>query len=145
MTNDSSGPFLQAATICERVLQEQDGAISVVRMIDRIFFMSDSEGRPLRPEQPVWFLISFRSGAARGRHTITINRENPSGLSAPVLNADLLFEGEERGANLVVQAAFQPDEEGLYWFDVLLGDVLLTRMPLRAIFQRPPTAGPAPQ
>jgi hypothetical protein len=140
----NEGPFIQAAAICERVLQEQDGAVSAIRIIDRITFISDPDGRPLVATQPVWFLIALKSGSARGRHAVSIVREEPSGISAPVLSADLLFEGEERGANLVVQGAFQPEEEGLYWFDVFLGETRLTRMPLRAVFQRLPTAGPQP-
>ena len=140
MANET-GPFLQAAAICERVIQEQDGAVSLIRIIDRIYFLADPDGRPITPRQQVWFFIGLKAGTARGRHTLTVMREQPSGLSAQVLQAPVLFEGEERGANLVVQAMFEPDEEGLYWYDVLLGDVRLTRMPLRAVFQPLPTAG----
>ncbi len=34
--SENSGPYLIAALLCEKVLQEKDGIISVIRMIDRI-------------------------------------------------------------------------------------------------------------
>lgn len=142
MSVDPAGPFIQAAVICERVLTEPDGAVSAIRVIDRVYFASDPEGRPLMPRQPIWFLLALKSGSARGRYTLTIRREKPSGEQADVLQAPVLLEGEERGANIVVQAAFEPDQEGLYWFDVLFESERITRMPLRAVFQPLPQAMP---
>jgi len=31
-----TGPYLQAALLCERVMQEKDGVLSVIRIIDRV-------------------------------------------------------------------------------------------------------------
>jgi hypothetical protein len=59
-----------------------------------------------------------------------------------VFKAPVLFEGEDRGVNLIVNAAFEPDQEGLYWFDVFFEEDRVTRIPLRAIYQPMPTAGP---
>jgi hypothetical protein len=145
MSTDGDGPFLQAALICERVISEADGAVSAIRIIDRVYFASDPEGRPLNPRHPVWFLITLKSGSARGRYTITVMREKPSGERAEVLRAPVLLEGEDRGANVVVQAAFEPDQEGLYWFDVAFEEQRITRMPLRAVFQPLPQAMPGLQ
>ena len=50
------------------------------------------------------------------------------------------FEGEDRGTNVIYAATLNVEQEGLYWFDVLLDDELLTRMPLRILYQRQ-TAG----
>ena len=33
---ESTGPFIAAAVICENVLNEQDGVLSVIRIIDRL-------------------------------------------------------------------------------------------------------------
>jgi hypothetical protein len=139
---DTGGPYLQAALICERVLQEQDGVVSAIRVIDRVYFVTDAEGRPLSPQHPITLLITLKSGAARGSYSVRIEREKPSGERAPVLEAPIFLEGEDRGANLVVAAAFEPDQQGLYWFDVLFENDLVTRIPLRAIYQQIPTADP---
>ena len=139
---DPGGPYLQAALICERVLQEQDGVITAVRVIDRVFFFTDPDGQPLNPQHPVTFLITFKSGAARGSYTISVEREKPSAERSAVLQAPVFFEGEDRGVNVIVSAAFEPDQPGLYWFDVLFEGERVTRVPLRAIYQPLPTAGP---
>jgi hypothetical protein len=36
MIIESSGPYLAAAILCEKVLQEKDETISIIRMVDRI-------------------------------------------------------------------------------------------------------------
>jgi hypothetical protein len=139
---DPGGPHLQAALICERVLQEQDGVVSAIRIIDRVFFILGGDGQPLSPRHPITFLISFKAGSARGRFTVEVRREKPSGEQGPGFEAPVFFEGEERGVNLVINAEFEPDQEGLYWFDVLFEGDRVTRIPLRAIYQPLPTARP---
>jgi hypothetical protein len=137
---DPGGPFLQAALICDRVLTEQDGVISAVRIIDRIFFLTDDEGKPVQPQQPCTLLVAFKAGAARGSYSVEIRREKPSTEWSTLLTAPMFFEGEDRGANLVVNMMFEPDQQGLYWYDVLFEGTRVTRIPLRAIYQRLPHA-----
>jgi hypothetical protein len=138
--NDAGGPHLSSALVCERLLTEQDGTVSVIRMIDRVTFVTDPEGTLLQPQHPVTLLISFKSGAARGTYTVEVRREKPSGEQSTILTAPVFFEGEDRGANLVINAMFEPDQQGLYWFDVFFAGERVTRIPLRAIYQPLPTA-----
>ncbi len=138
---DPGGPHLQAALICERVLEEKDGYISAIRIVDRVFFAVSPDGELVQAQHPVVFLVAFKSGSARGTYSVEIRRERPSGERDTILNAPMFFEGEERGVNLVVQAAFAPDQAGLYWFDVYFEGDRVTRIPLRAIYQPLPTAG----
>jgi hypothetical protein len=140
----SEGPFVQTALICERVITEQDGAISAIRIIDRVFFPADAAAQPLNPRHPIWFLISLKSGAARGRFNVTVVRERPSGERDQIVQVPILLEGEDRGANIVGPGSFEPDQEGLYWFDVEFDGRLLTRMPLRAVYQPLPQGIPGP-
>ena len=138
---EPGGPHLTAALLCERVLTEQDGALSAIRMIDRVFFVADPKGNLLQSQHPVTFLISLKSGSARGNYSIELRREKPSGEQSSLMQAPVFLEGEDRGASLVLNALFEPDQQGLYWFDVLFEGERATRIPLRAIFQRLPTAG----
>lgn len=142
MPEDSGGPFLTAALICERVLQEQDGVPSAIRIIDRVFFGTDEEGTLLQPHHPITLFVSFKAGAARGSYPIAVHVEKPSAETDSLLEASMFFEGEERGANLILSAMFAPEMPGLYWFDVYFDGDRVTRIPLRAIYQRQPTAGP---
>lgn len=138
--SNGDGPHLQAAFACERLLSEQDGVVSAIRIIDRVTFLTDAEGNLVRPQHPVTFLITFKAGSARGSFTVEVRREKPSGEHATILTAPVFFEGEDRGANLVINAVFEPDQQGLYWFDVLFEGDRVTRIPLRAIYQQLPTA-----
>lgn len=141
---DSGGPYLTAALICERVLAEQDSVLSAIRIIDRL--VHRRAGADVPDDLPefqhtITILIMLKSGKARGRHKLSLRIEKPSGEPGPQNEWSVLFEGEDRGVNLVVQTVFQPDQEGLYWFDLYLGQQRLTRMPLRVIYEPFPNPG----
>lgn len=142
---DTSGPHLTAALICERILQEQDGVISAIRIIDRITRVANVPGDSAfeQFQTPIAILICFKSGAARGRHNVTMQVEKPSGEQGPATVFPVQMEGEDRGVNLVLNTMFEPDQEGLYWFDVGFDDERVTRMPLRVVYQPLPAAHPA--
>ncbi len=139
MAIENSGPYLAAALICEKVLQEKDGTISIIRMVDRVTLTAPAA---LSPEQlplvPInlYAFISLKSGSAKGRSTIKWRIEPPSGIALPEQLLPVLFEGEDRGVNLTLALNLVVDQEGLYWFDVFLEDQLLTRIPLRIFYQR---------
>ena len=137
-----SGPYVQLATICEKALQEADGVLSIIRAVDRLTLTA--QGTNVPDELPQGMLqptlvVALKSDDARGRHPVTLRIQQPSGLYLPERSFDVMFEGEERGVNLILQLQIEA-EEGLYWFEILVNDQLLTRVPLRVIYQRIPTA-----
>jgi hypothetical protein len=139
MPVDQSGPYLIAAMLCEKVLQEKDGAISVIRVVDRIAVTVNAASSPeTMPPTAVslYALISLKSGSARGRATVKWRTETPSGLKLPDQLFPVLFEGEDRGVNLIITLNMVVEQEGVYWFSVLLDEQLLTRIPLRILYQR---------
>jgi len=139
MTTESSGPYLIAALLCEKVLQEKDDTISVIRIVDRLAVTVNALGSP-ETMQPTAVslnaLISLKSGSARGRGTVKWRVETPSGLKLPDQLLPVLFEGDDRGVNLIIDLNMVIDQEGVYWFDVILDEKLLTRIPLRILYQR---------
>ena len=133
-----SGPFLAAALICERVLQEKDNVLSIVRVIDQLTHTLVGPAMP--DELPkisynLTFYLAFKSGRARGRQGVALVMEDPSGMRKRVFTQSIQLEGENRGANLIVQSNITFNLEGVYWFDVLLEDQLLTRMPFKVMYQ----------
>ena len=139
MTTESSGPYLVAALLCEKVLQEKDETISVIRMIDRITLTVNALGSPETIPSTIInlsALISLKPGSARGKGIVILRVETPSGLKLPDQLLPVLFEGDDRGVNLIVAFNMVIDQEGVYWFDVLLEEQLLTRVPLRILYQR---------
>jgi hypothetical protein len=136
----SSGPYVAAGFFCERVIEGKDGVLSVVRILDRFTRTVTGSGAPdFMPPTPIQttLLISLKSGDAQGRHDVSVNVEQPSGLVETVIpRASVLFEGAEHGANLVFELDWLAVEEGLHWFDVLLDGARVTRVPLRIAYLR---------
>jgi hypothetical protein len=139
MKDGIGGPFLQAAFFCEKVLQEKDGVMSAIRLVDRFTLSSSAEGSPdLMPSINIGIsiLIAFKSGDIKGKWELKVRPIAPSGQELPGFVGPVLFEGDERGASVVIQYGLTAKEEGIYWFDVMLNDKLITKMPLRIIYEK---------
>lgn len=140
------GPHLAAAVLCERVLMEQDGVASLIRIVDRIVHTATGPEPPLELQPfryALWLYLSFKSGRARGVKDLTLRIQKPSGASPPAQTFPVNFEGEDdRGANIVVQLQLEIDVAGLWWFDLSLDGVHVTRLPLRIIYMRQARPGP---
>ncbi|OFV91455.1 MAG: hypothetical protein A3G76_15610 [Acidobacteria bacterium RIFCSPLOWO2_12_FULL_65_11] len=132
------GPYVAAAVFCEKVLQERDGVASLIRIIDRTTVTALGKDAPEDPsvtlEQTLF--LSFKAGFARGKMTVAIQPVSPSGQRLPAVTTDVLFEGDDRGVNLVFQMKLEAKEDGLYWFDVSVEQQLITRVPYRVLYQR---------
>ena len=128
------GPFIQIAALCEKVLQEQDGVISLIRVVDRYTIPEPQKGKPPIPIQPT-AVILFKAGFAAGKYYIKLKIHTPSGKVLPEQEFPVLFEGNDRGAGIVAVMNLVLEEEGLYWIDINLQDSVapVTRMPLRII------------
>ena len=141
MTEDQEfgGPYLQVAVFCERILKEQDGVSSLIRMVDRITIQASG---PQPPEKmpptrlSLWAYLAFKSGFAKGSFTIRVTAHSPSGKVLPPVLLPIFLEGDDRGATIAFQLNLDADEDGLYWFDVSMEERLITRMPLRILYQR---------
>lgn len=133
------GPYLSAALLCEKVLVEQDGVKSAIRIIDRL---TRTVAGPSPPEQMEPFdyemtlLIKLKSGSVRGVHSVQVRLVKPSGESPTPMVQRALFEGEEdRGVDIVAMLRIRFDQTGIYWFYIYFDDeVLLSRIPFRVIY-----------
>ena len=133
------GPYIQMAGICEQVIEDKTGVLSLIRIIDTI---THTEARPDAPVEmpqityPMKMVIMLKSGRARGRHELKIVPQLPSGETKAPLARSIQLEGEERGFNNILSMLFTFTMEGLYWFNVYLNDSLLTKIPLRIKYNR---------
>lgn len=133
------GPFLQMAVFCEKVLQEKDGVMSAIRIVDR--FMHTLSGAQAPDSMPplridVSLLIGIKSGNFRGKKQLKITPTAPSGQVLPGFSGPILLQGDDHGAAIVVRYLFEAKEEGLYWFTLELDGEFLTKLPLRIIYQK---------
>lgn len=132
-----TGPHLQMAVLCEKVLQEHDGVLSLIRVVDR--FIIQARGAEVPDQLPPGILgltavIALKSGEARGRATVKLLHQLPSGLVNPIASFPVLLEGDDRGINIVIGLQMRVEQEGLHWFHVLFEDQLMTKMPLRIFY-----------
>ena len=134
-----TGPHLKSAVFCEKILRESDGVLSLIRVVDRVTISARGPGAPdTMPKTPyhITAVIMLTSDRARGRHEIKIEPEEPSGLKKSPFLVTVQMEGEDRGANVVMDMHFTFELEGLYWFYVYFDDTLLTKMPFRVMYAR---------
>jgi len=134
-----TGPYLKAAAFCESVIEGKDGVLSLIRIIDRLTITAAGNELPteMEPFRTVLRLaVMFISGRAKGTHDVTLRVERPDGTSARAWSGTIFLEGEERGANVVIEMSTEFRMEGLYWFDVLFDEIQMTRVPFRVIYQR---------
>jgi len=134
------------AGICDQVIEDKTGVLSLIRIIDTITHTVEGPNAP--PEMPpvtypMKMVIMLKSGRARGRHELKIIPELPSGETKRPHIRSIQMEGEEKGFNNIINMLFTFTMEGLYWFDVYLDDSLLTRIPLRIKYNRVITQEPS--
>jgi len=133
-----SGPYLEAALLCEKVLVEVDGVKSIIRVIDRIVRTVIGQNPPPEMEpfnQWCTLFLRIKAGRARGVMPLKIEIIKPSGESLAPLQHSILFEGEDdRGIDVVDNIVLQIDQTGIYWFKIYLNNVKITQVPLRVVY-----------
>lgn len=146
---EKAGPFLLIAVLCENVLTEQDRVLSLIRVVDIISLPSAPPPPPgpgLAVALPLTMLIMLKPGDFRGQKELRIVQVNPSGVREETGRATFTFTGPDEGG--VVSRSQQInliwDKEGLYWYELVLGGTLLTRIPLRVNIVQPDASTPKP-
>jgi hypothetical protein len=132
------GPYLKAAVFVNVAIQGNDNVLSLIRVIDRL--VTQAQGASPPKEMPVVTsrmnaVIMLVSGKARGRHEVRLVREAPNGVRKDVWTGGILLEGENKGHNINLEMNETFDLEGTYWYDVLVENELMTRMPFQVLYQ----------
>lgn len=138
------GPYLIAAALCEKVLIEQNNTPSLIRIIDQVLVQMPLSVQlaggvtpaipQIQPTVTLVLAVMFKNGALDGTRELRITVKDPSGLRATESKMTLLFQGGEAGGvNAFVNLAMALGEEGVYWFEVWLGDDFQTKCPLRVV------------
>ena len=132
------GPHLVTAVICEKVLEEKDGVKTAVRIVDRFtqVFVTRPGVDTIPPmNRRLALLIRFKKGEAGDKHELKLDMIKPAGESTAKVSQTLVFEGgPDRGIDLVSNLDLQFDRDGVYWVDVYLDEIRVTRLPMRVIF-----------
>ncbi len=139
-----SGPFLQSALFCDRILQEHDGTISVIRIIDTLYVDIKRVAPDSLVSIPVEIqcLISLKAGSYRGAAVIEIVREDPPDYHhGDPWTHTIEFTGamSTLGVNMIATLQFPVRESRDEWFSVLVNGECVTRMPLQVTLEMPRT------
>jgi hypothetical protein len=143
------GPYLATAVLCEKVIKEEDGVFSIVRIIDRITFQLPagllssgvfSLGAAL---YQACLFVTFKTGYAKGKRALSLKAFSPDGSKLMEdLTLSIQFDGKgETGAAANIQIGVQFRMEGLHWFHLFLDGQQITRIPLQVITQQQATSG----
>lgn len=134
-----TGPYLQYAVLCERVLREADGVLSLIRIVDRVTVTVLPPGSvPSEVVLPpplvgLTLAIGLKSGDYSGAVPVRVQLEAPSPLNWPDFETSAELGGQEEGAAVVLPMQFPVQDEGVYWFAVEVDGEVVTRVPLRIV------------
>jgi len=135
----TGGPYLTAAFFCDKVLREQDGVLSTIRIVDRWNVNGPTEEMPTTILQTN-LVILLKAGVYRGNTQVTITPITPSNNHLQPVVFPVLFEDiDEKGAGVILPMAFPAQESGVYWFEITLGGQALqprviTAIPMRVAY-----------
>ncbi len=132
-------PHLAAALFCEKVLEDKDGVLSAVRIVDKIIMQSVAAVPPEAPKPVVALtaLIVFRAIGLKGKRRIRVTGEDPTGTRLMnEITVPGVFKGPRSNFNLRANMVIPVDREGIYWFTVYLENRIVARMPLEVEFQK---------
>lgn len=133
------GPYLAVACLCEKVIEDKHGRFSFINLIDRLTIATRDQASP-EQMPPItiraFAVIVLKSGFFRGPETVKIAVRSPTDQIVGQSVFPLLFEGDDRGVSIITNLNAVLQEEGLYWIDVFLQDQIITRIPLRTVYQR---------
>jgi hypothetical protein len=132
-------PYVAAACFCEQILQEPDGVLSAIRIVDTYIIQPVPQGVQVAPDGVVGFivvkgLISLKSGDLVGNGKVGLILHKPNGEITTLSPEDgwpATLEGGEQGWNAKLNFVVGVKTFGLMWFDVEWNGELLTRIPLR--------------
>lgn len=147
-----SGPHVSTAFLCEKILIERDGVPSFIRVANRFtvpVFSGQAPPGVQIPQQIIQttLVISLISGdLGGGKQNIKVRMQKPDHSYMSEQSLPVFFNGgDDQGALVALPIVLASPEEGLYWFDVSLEGVPLTRIPMRVLhqpavlqFQQPP-------
>jgi hypothetical protein len=125
-------PYVGAALFCERILTEEGGVRSFMRVIDT-GEIDLPPNLPLKPAIDIQAVVILKipPEETRADYGVELIGHSPSGtrmtVGAPVR---VSIEEQGGGANIAARIAFPVEEYGVYWFDVVVDGEVLTKMPL---------------
>src|SRR4051812_36976786 len=133
---NAHGPYLSFAVFCDDVSQDAEDRLTLTRVTSRTY------GTPASSPEVSGIVVRYMVvlGFARGEFTGEGRLEvrPPEAISEAGVRDTLGFRPEDRTLVYQYELSALFPSPGVYWFEVLFDDALVTRMPLE-IHARPAT------
>ena len=138
MDTKNKVPYVAAALFCEKVIQEKDDVITIIRMVDTYQLKYSKDPPPgVQPTIQPSLLVTLKSGELTGKGEVAVSVSKPSGgKPTEARTFPVLLKGDVHGVNLITSLSIRVTEYGLYWFNILWNGALITRIPLRIILKQ---------
>lgn len=135
----SGGPWVQMAIFCENVIIDKEDVLTAIRIVDQVTLNVTGPTAPdeMPPiDRALKLVVALKAGEARGRGTVRVDMRRPDGGVTRGPEFSVNFHAEHQGHTILQDLRLQLQYEGVYWFDVVYGDQVMTRIPLRVVYQR---------
>jgi hypothetical protein len=147
MTLDANGgPYVQTAVFCNTFIKgAESGQLSLINIIEGATVTGpDPDEMPATMiGPPIKLVISLWAGQTKGRYSLKLRPEEPSGVQGDLIGLGTLQFADTgaRGVDTILpMPPYEITEEGTHWFDVLFApgagqeDRLLTRIPFTVTY-----------
>ena len=135
-----SGPYVATALLCEKLMVEQDGVLSIIRMVDRFIRPRPTRRYPLSQfELRYSFVCGLDLWVPRELQHKKPQLFKPDSHAPTIeIEREAFLRNARHWSQHRNPILMSADEEGLYWIDVLF-EGSASRVPLRVIFATVPT------
>lgn len=123
-------PYVALAVLCDRVAQDPDGPLNIVRIVDT--FVAETADGALTGPIAVTGVLSLKSGDAVGSSEVRLRLRAPTRIIefGNDLRWIVRFAGYHHGVTIPFRLELSDPEEGLFWVDVLCDNERLTSIPM---------------
>jgi hypothetical protein len=142
MPLDPHGPFLTAALFCEDLSHDDEGVLTIHRVVESLTFEipADAPADSLSPEIPfthqLGFYLVFKTDRGDGKHHVKLVCEHPDKTESVVFDAPLVAQPMHNGCSLALQLNMEFHRAGIRWYRVELDGKPVTKVPLLVFFER---------
>ena len=131
-------PYLKVGAICERVLEEKDGVLSLIRIVDRFTITITGKEPPDQLPQGIKLLTIIMGWVGGlGSHEAALNIISPGGETQQSPQSwSFTLDAINRGHNIIVTLPVRIAKEGVYWVEFILNDQVKSRIPFQVLYER---------
>lgn len=132
-------PYLTAALLCDDILEEKNGRLSIIRVVTEVTVFAVQENAPEAmpvTKIPVVGLFSFNAGGKPGLYQLHLTVIEPGGTERqPSKPLPVELRHDYFTMNVVVRGDVEIKTPGVYWIRVVLDDREVTRLPLNIRYE----------